>query len=133
MRRWTWVYGAVVLLFTVYTLLDTFVITRVYTVVEEEEETEETEENAVVLPTEEPEESTTATQMLETQGSTVPVITDTSYQDEDISITINYTEINQIAFTSVECNYIWSFIRFMKNFLYSRCNTTIILRVCLPI
>ena len=44
MRSWTWIYGAVVLLFTVYTLLDTFVITRVYTVVEEEEEPEEPEE-----------------------------------------------------------------------------------------
>ena len=88
MRHWTWAYGVVLVLFTVYTLLDTFVITRVYTVVEEEEETEETEENAVVLPTEEPEESTTATQMLETQESSAPVITDTSYQDEDISITI---------------------------------------------
>lgn len=91
MRRWTWIYGAVVLLFTVYTLLDTFVITRVYTVVEEEEEPEEpeeSEETVVVPPTEESEESTTATQMLETQESTEPMITDTSYQDEDISITI---------------------------------------------
>ena len=91
MRSWTWIYGAVVLLFTVYTLLDTFVITRVYTVVEEEEEPEELEESeeaVVVPPTEESDESTTATQMLETQESTAPVITDTSYQDEDISITI---------------------------------------------
>ena len=73
------VYGLILVSFTIYVLLDTFVITRVYSEIVEDTDTI----------------SQTISRDKTIGNSTLeePVITDTSYQDENISITIN--EYNQ--------------------------------------
>lgn len=73
------VYGLILVSFTIYVLLDTFVITRVYSEIVEDTDTI----------------SQTISRDKTIGNSTLeePVITDSSYQDENISITIN--EYNQ--------------------------------------
>ena len=73
------VYGLILVSFTIYVLLDTFVITRVYS-----EIVEDTDAISQTISR----DKTIGNSTLEE-----PVITDTSYQDENISITIN--EYNQ--------------------------------------
>ncbi len=63
------IYGIVLVSFTIYTLLDTFVLTRAYTVVENT--------------------GNTTTETVNT--STISTVTDTTYEDENISITITTT------------------------------------------
>ncbi len=85
--RWTWAYGILLFAFSLYTVLDTFVITRVYTVVEEEsgegasadeEQTDEAISTAIPAAT----------------ASEEPVVTATSYSDDNITITITEYERN---------------------------------------
>lgn len=85
--RWTWAYGILLFAFSLYTVLDTFVITRVYTVVEEksgegtsadEEQTDEAISTAIPAAT----------------ASEEPVVTATSYSDDNIMITITEYERN---------------------------------------
>lgn len=73
------VYGLILVSFTIYVLLDTFVITRVYSEIVEDTDTI----------------SQTISRDRTIGNSTLeePVITDSTYQDENISITIN--EYNQ--------------------------------------
>lgn len=73
------VYGLILVSFTIYVLLDTFVITRVYSEIVEDTDTISQTINR---------DKTIGNSTLEE-----PVITDSSYQDENISITIN--EYNQ--------------------------------------
>lgn len=81
MRKHVWAiaYGLLLTAFTAYILLDTFVITKVYSVVENET-------SAEMVP------DTGAQEVKNKEGSTEEkaeaVITDTSYQDENISVTI---------------------------------------------
>ena len=83
MKKNRWMIGIfsfLVLAFTIYVVSDTFLIKRVYSaVIDEEPKTSE----SVLIP-----EETTETDLTE------PVITDTSYQDENMSISITTYEVN---------------------------------------
>ncbi len=68
---WTLLYSCLLVCFTVYVLLDTFVITRVYTNVSTENNNSPSDSNTD-----------------EDKDKNASVITETSYQDENISITI---------------------------------------------
>jgi exopolysaccharide biosynthesis protein len=83
MKKNRWMIGIfsfLVLAFTIYVVSDTFLIKRVYSaVIDEEPKTSE----SVLIP-----EETTETDLIE------PIITDTSYQDENMSISITTYEVN---------------------------------------
>lgn len=83
MKKNRWMIGIfsfLVLAFTIYVVSDTFLIKRVYSaVIDEEPKTSE----SVLIP-----EETTETDLTE------PIITDTSYQDENMSISITTYEVN---------------------------------------
>lgn len=85
--RWTWAYGILLFAFSLYTVLDTFVITRVYTVVEEEsgEGTSADEEQT---------DEAISTAIPAATASEEPVVTATSYSDDNITITITEYERN---------------------------------------
>ncbi len=85
--RWTWAYGILLFAFSLYTVLDTFVITRVYTVVEEEsgEGTSADEEQT---------DEVLSTAIPAATASEEPVVTATSYSDDNIMITITEYERN---------------------------------------
>lgn len=97
--RWTWAYGISLLAFSLYTVLDTFVITRVYTVVEQEEEesSEDTSAEQQVNTSASEEDQTSednSTAILAATASEEPVVTATSYSDDNIKITITEYERN---------------------------------------
>ncbi|MCD8087790.1 MAG: phosphodiester glycosidase family protein [Oscillospiraceae bacterium] len=81
-KKYTWAvcYGLLLTAFTVYAALDTFVIRRAYTVVEDS--AAQAVPTAVISETNAPQETT------EEPVSTEPVITENSYSDENITITI---------------------------------------------
>lgn len=73
-HRWAALYGLCLAAFTVYLAMDTFVITRVYTVVDEPENTVQSMAGA-------PQES-------ETASGAAAVVSEDSYSDENIRITV---------------------------------------------
>lgn len=73
-HRWAALYGLCLAAFTVYLAMDTFVITRVYTVVDEPENTVQSMAGA-------PQES-------ETASGSAAVVSEDSYSDENIQITV---------------------------------------------
>lgn len=77
---WAVIYSLFLAAFTVYLAMDTFVISRVYTVVaEKESETESGTDSTVTVDTE---------QNKETVSDTKTVLSETYYSDENIEITI---------------------------------------------
>lgn len=77
---WAVIYSLFLAAFTVYLAMDTFVISRVYTVVaEKESETESGTDSTVTVDTE---------QNKETVSDTETVLSETYYSDENIEITI---------------------------------------------
>ena len=77
---WGIIYGCVLTCFTVYVLLDTFVIPRTYVQVEKESETSSSNSGLSSLH---PSDSND-----KNDGNDTPTLTEHSYQDENISITI---------------------------------------------
>lgn len=92
---WAILFSVVLIAFTVYVTLDTFVITTVYQTVSEPETTTEsysTNSNEVTDST----ESDTSTEQLDSEVSET-IITESSYQDENISIEITEYYENDTA------------------------------------
>ena len=94
---WACIYGAALLLFTVYALLDTFVIVRIYEV------PEQTVRSAAVSVTETEKQTQTEKQTETETDAPVykePVITENSYSDANINITVTeyrYNDTNVYA------------------------------------
>ncbi len=92
---WAILFSVVLIAFTVYVTLDTFVITTVYQTVSEPETTTEsysTNSNEVTDST----EADTSTEQLDSEVSET-IITENSYQDENISIEITEYYENDTA------------------------------------
>ncbi|MCD7812178.1 MAG: phosphodiester glycosidase family protein [Ruminococcus sp.] len=92
---WAILFSVVLIAFTVYVILDTFVITTVYQTVSEPEATTEsysTNSNEVTDST----EADTSTEQLDSEISET-IITESSYQDENISIEITEYYENDTA------------------------------------
>ena len=89
-HRWTLGFALLLIAFTVYTALDTFVIERVYSA--EVESAPQTASVFMTQTSEEPEDPEISEGSEETQTSETtaadPVVTSKSYQDENITITI---------------------------------------------
>lgn len=84
LKKYIWgiVYGLVLTAFTIYVLLDTFVITKVYTTVQSEDNNLQTDEETI-------------------KETTKVTITERSYIDDNISITINeYRENNTTIYVA---------------------------------
>lgn len=77
-------YGLLLTAFTIYVLLDTFVIARVYRT----ESVDTGDTNAEITADSSPDTSTDVTETDSPTVSQTPIITKTSYVDEDISITL---------------------------------------------
>ena len=84
-KRWPVIYILAVIAFAVYTLLDTFVITRVYSGVEAETVAESDESDK---PSSAGKEESTSTTVALTESTAAPVVTDATYEDENIRISI---------------------------------------------
>ncbi|MBO5228837.1 MAG: phosphodiester glycosidase family protein [Lachnospiraceae bacterium] len=88
---WAVFYGVLLTVFTLYVVLDTFVITRVYVPVPEEQETTTKTSVTEVTITEMPtttEESTSLQVIEETTTEQKLIINDTMYKDGNITITL---------------------------------------------
>ena len=88
---WAVFYGVLLTVFTLYVVLDTFVITRVYVPVPEEQETTTKTSVTEVTTTEMPtttEESTSLQVIEETTTEQKLIINDTMYKDGNITITL---------------------------------------------
>lgn len=84
---WPVVYGVLLAAFTLYLAMDTFVIKRVYTVVPQAEHSPSpfpaaTPESASAVPAENPAQTPAPS------PAATPIVTENSYTDEDISLTI---------------------------------------------
>jgi len=92
--RWAALYAAVLILFTLYAVLDTFVIPRTYAVVEPNSQTESSlsysSSSAVNDNNSSSSSAETVSQSESSKSSVVtdPIVTASSYQDANISITI---------------------------------------------
>lgn len=91
--RWALVYAFLLTAFTLYVVLDTFVITRIYTVVPESSSgiIDSSEADSSDAPEETDTNSSPETETNENTGSQFtqsPVVTENSYSDQNISITI---------------------------------------------
>lgn len=80
------------MMFTTYLLADTFLITRVYSFVEYED----SQETTAALKAEET-ETETAAKTTDNVGSLSKTVTETSYQDENIQITLTEYDVNGTA------------------------------------
>ena len=93
MKKYVWgiVYGILLTAFTVYVLLDTFVIARVYTTVPQENVGNAGEELSEGNADDgrKPEEGGEVSGREEEPEKTTPVVTENSYEDGNISIVIN--------------------------------------------
>lgn len=83
---WGIIYGCVLTCFTVYVLLDTFVIPRAY--VQVEKESESSSSNNGLSSLNPSDTSNTNNESDKNSGNDTPTLTEHSYQDENISITI---------------------------------------------
>ena len=83
---WGIIYGCVLTCFTVYVLLDTFVIPRAYVQVEKESETSSSNNGLSSLNPSDT--SNTNNESDKNSGNDTPTLTEHSYQDQNISITI---------------------------------------------
>ncbi len=93
---WAVFYGMLLTAFTVYVLLDTFVIALVYTTIPTEEPTTTTisesilnkESTSEVKEDKATEESTSSEVTDETTGENMVIVTDTTYHDSNIAVTL---------------------------------------------
>ncbi len=91
---WAFIYGFILTAFTVYALLDTFVIARVYEVPVQPVTSAETESDAITETDTEKQTETEKNTETDPETETEPVITENSYADGNISIQITEYRYN---------------------------------------
>ena len=91
---WAFIYGFILTAFTVYALLDTFVIARVYEVPVQPVTVAETESDAITETDTEKQTETEKNTETDPETETEPVITENSYTDGYISIQITEYRYN---------------------------------------